>query len=309
MFSLAYPQKTLLISFSLLATIATSCTAQQYYYEDFETAEIGDLVNTVGIGGALGALEIQNVGVDESNGFQVPPIDNFWIGSFLPETVCLKEVGQRLTLAVDAKVDLFSIDSFFSNEYNVLFDFALVVTGVVSFAQFAITDDALQFTTGQFHGFGSTVSEDFQPTTAIGMNSAPGSSEYFRFQWDILKLTESSFCSLTSVFNKNGELLSQGSFAVDEIGEDLGSPTNVILTMVAHFASQSISFDNIRIQVTNENWLAGDMNNDGLRTLLDVEPFVQLIVDGRYQPEGDINFDCKVDLLDISGFVELLSAD
>ena len=53
--------------------------------------------------------------------------------------------------------------------------------------------------------------------------------------------------------------------------------------------------------------LFGDVNRDGFVNLLDVDPFVVLLVAGTYQIEADINLDGAVDLLDVAAFVDLLS--
>ncbi len=52
--------------------------------------------------------------------------------------------------------------------------------------------------------------------------------------------------------------------------------------------------------------LLGDLNGDGSVDLLDVEPFVQLIVIGGFQIEADVNKDGRVNLLDVELFVDLL---
>ena len=52
--------------------------------------------------------------------------------------------------------------------------------------------------------------------------------------------------------------------------------------------------------------LLGDVNGDGTVDLLDIEPFVSLILTGNYQVEADVNEDGSVDLLDVSSFVDLL---
>ena len=51
----------------------------------------------------------------------------------------------------------------------------------------------------------------------------------------------------------------------------------------------------------------GDVNQDGVTDLLDVAPFVLLIVNSEFQGEADINQDGIVDLLDVALFVDLLS--
>lgn len=51
----------------------------------------------------------------------------------------------------------------------------------------------------------------------------------------------------------------------------------------------------------------GDVNRDGDANLLDVAPFVSLIVSGAYQLEADVNLDEVVDSLDIAPFVVILN--
>ena len=53
--------------------------------------------------------------------------------------------------------------------------------------------------------------------------------------------------------------------------------------------------------------VTGDVNGDGAIDLLDVAPFVDLIISGDFQAEADINSDGAVDLLDIAPFVQLLT--
>ena len=51
----------------------------------------------------------------------------------------------------------------------------------------------------------------------------------------------------------------------------------------------------------------GDINCDGQVNLLDVAPFVDLIVDGGFSKKADFNGDGQVDLLDVGPFVDLLT--
>lgn len=53
--------------------------------------------------------------------------------------------------------------------------------------------------------------------------------------------------------------------------------------------------------------LLGDVNGDGKITLLDVQPFVDLIANLEFSLAADINQDGAVNLLDVSGFVALLT--
>lgn len=50
----------------------------------------------------------------------------------------------------------------------------------------------------------------------------------------------------------------------------------------------------------------GDVNGDGILTLLDIGPLVDAITSDTYTPEGDVNCDGGVDLLDVGPFVDLL---
>ena len=68
--------------------------------------------------------------------------------------------------------------------------------------------------------------------------------------------------------------------------------------------------DDLELQVgspTADEFIRGDINQDGVVNLLDVLPFVELLTAGQYQPEADVNCDASVDLLDVAIFVELLS--
>ena len=56
-----------------------------------------------------------------------------------------------------------------------------------------------------------------------------------------------------------------------------------------------------------EPGVLGDINGDGVADLLDIAPFVDLIISGEFNPLGDINGDGAVDLLDITPFVALIS--
>ena len=53
--------------------------------------------------------------------------------------------------------------------------------------------------------------------------------------------------------------------------------------------------------------LMGDVNCDGMVDLLDVGPFVDLIVSGQFSAKADFNNNGAVDLLDVGPFVELIT--
>ncbi len=53
--------------------------------------------------------------------------------------------------------------------------------------------------------------------------------------------------------------------------------------------------------------LPGDVNCDGVVNLLDVAPFVDLIINGGFSGKADLNGDGVVDLLDVQPFVNILT--
>ncbi len=52
--------------------------------------------------------------------------------------------------------------------------------------------------------------------------------------------------------------------------------------------------------------LLGDVNCDGMISLLDVQPFVNQLTSGEYLDKADMNQDGVLNLLDVSGFVSVL---
>ena len=60
------------------------------------------------------------------------------------------------------------------------------------------------------------------------------------------------------------------------------------------------------IEFVNLDFILGDINGDGETNLLDVQPFIDLIVTDPFMPAADINQDGVVDLLDVAPFVEIL---
>ena len=60
------------------------------------------------------------------------------------------------------------------------------------------------------------------------------------------------------------------------------------------------------VAIDDDGVILGDVNQDGIVSLLDVGPFVALITSGSFQVEGDVNKDGTVDLLDVGPFVDLI---
>ena len=54
-------------------------------------------------------------------------------------------------------------------------------------------------------------------------------------------------------------------------------------------------------------FVLGDVNQDSLVNLLDVQPFVALLSNSEFQIEADTNQDGEVNLLDVASFVDLLA--
>ncbi|MEM9411967.1 MAG: dockerin type I domain-containing protein, partial [Planctomycetota bacterium] len=85
--------------------------------------------------------------------------------------------------------------------------------------------------------------------------------------------------------------------------------TNVLTFSVigdlSQFDPTGVEFD-ATIQFS-EATLLGDVNQDGIISLLDVGPFVNLISFSEFQIEADVNQDGNVDLQDVMPFIELLT--
>ncbi len=64
---------------------------------------------------------------------------------------------------------------------------------------------------------------------------------------------------------------------------------------------------NYHMFVNTEPILLGDVNRDGQISLLDVQPFVDVLSNGTCNAQSDINQDGVTNLLDVDGFVDLLS--
>ena len=56
----------------------------------------------------------------------------------------------------------------------------------------------------------------------------------------------------------------------------------------------------------DDDFLCGDLNGDGIVSLLDIAPFVELIQTGGFDPAADLNGDGLVTLLDVAPFVDKL---
>ena len=77
-------------------------------------------------------------------------------------------------------------------------------------------------------------------------------------------------------------------------------------TSASNNEPSGVYYDNIRFG-TKSDCLVGDINGDGVVTLLDVAGFVDAINNMGVTCEADVNEDGSVDLLDVSPFIDILS--
>ncbi len=89
----------------------------------------------------------------------------------------------------------------------------------------------------------------------------------------------------------------------DEVSDQKGKNVDEFLNFVAGGGAMIV-------QIINESApkFLGDANGDGTLDLLDVAPFVGLVVGGEFNPVADFNGDGDVSLLDVAGFVAELSS-
>jgi len=59
-------------------------------------------------------------------------------------------------------------------------------------------------------------------------------------------------------------------------------------------------------KLVEQTFLLGDVNLDGVVSLLDIGPFTDLLISGGYQAEADINQDGILNLLDIGLLIDLI---
>ncbi len=108
-----------------------------------------------------------------------------------------------------------------------------------------------------------------------------------------------------------GELLDLRTWAIDHGAVIPGGEALGICEAISADGTKIIGhtfFAGSYILTITPDILLGDVNLDGVVTLLDVDPFVSLLIAGDFQAEADINGDGKVSLLDVDPFVAILSA-
>ena len=83
---------------------------------------------------------------------------------------------------------------------------------------------------------------------------------------------------------------------------DLGGLGGSITYIGGRFGTQGET-----VTVGNDEILLGDVNCDRALDLLDVQPFIQLLMDNEFLDKADINEDGEVNLLDVGPFIDALS--
>lgn len=106
-----------------------------------------------------------------------------------------------------------------------------------------------------------------------------------------------------------GDMVSESFFQGTPFGD---GPTTIVIRQVTGeepdllFSDYAIT--NFQVEVADvPTTLLGDVNLDGVVTLLDVGPFVDLLSNGGFQLEADLNQDGLVTLLDVGPFVDAIA--
>ena len=285
----------------------------QTFFQDFESAEVGDSIFDYGVGGNY---FVDEVGVGGSNGFQIDVANSVpvFLSVFPLVNFHIQNPGDQLTISVDAQVSLTGGQTIFENG-DVLFDFAFINGSDLVLGQFTVSSSTNSFSARQFvdaNGNELLVTvPDFKPLNKIGISDGlQGVSEFIRLELVVRKQAEANYQMTTSVLDLEGNLLVRNSL----IGIDLSSVVDSdsmfpILTALNsnHPYFEWIRYDNFLYCLDQgEAFVLGDANGDGRTDLLDVAPFVELINDSEFSLAGDINQDGAVNLLDVDGFVDLL---
>ena len=241
------------------------------------------------------------------------------------------EPGQRRSIWFRTPQDI----SQFMVTYKYRLDASDVITGTDNGVLFSVQNDpdGVEALGGAFGWFGTTFGADgVSPSLAVsietiaftnGDNTSSGTytdGSSSNGSDSIAPATAFLFSDVSVSLLYDGNLLFvtiddqvnmpyEVVFSVPDLGGMLGSPTAYVgftggVSGIFDFGNQVISdFQFVELGTK----LIGDVNLDGVVDLLDVSPFVELLVNGEFQIEADINQDGEVNLLDVGPFVDLLS--
>ena len=237
----------------LLPTIAFS----QVYFEDFESSQVGDAVGSTGISSDFSSILIQQNGVNGSNGFEVEaPNLNSSLTGVLPVLFGINQVGDHLTFSVDASVTLSGPGATSFHEDI----FGLSVRGD-QFAEgrFAVDNDPSTYIAAVVHDNPlAFFSGPPSPVNDIGLiNGISGTSDFFRFQIDIVNRGTADYDFTSSIFDvaSNTQFIENRveGINLDQVfagnGFDPTIATNLFFLDTPVW--DSIRFDNIRYQVVS----------------------------------------------------------
>ncbi len=111
------------------------------------------------------------------------------------------------------------------------------------------------------------------------------------------------------IIAQNGDVLA--NLAVFKAGQDFpADAANTLILQFGYLCADNnwwFAFDNVLVEADAAKFVLGDVNCDGEVSLLDVQPFVDLVLTGTFVTKADINMDGTVDLLDVAPFVNLLT--
>ena len=89
-------------------------------------------------------------------------------------------------------------------------------------------------------------------------------------------------------------------------GQFASVQTGLLQTEQFGYDFSVLNIGNDVVVTVTEKHLLGDVNLDGSVNLLDIGPFIDLVLSGEWQREADLNQDGIVDLLDVQPFVEII---
>lgn len=179
--------------------------------------------------------------------------------------------------------------------------------GTKFFSGFLLAESAFDF--GKGYGFG-------QSSIVVEFSNASPYHYDLAGEYSVFGANSCQSCTRLTLSGGNiSHTVESNEFSEGKFGFDGILPEGkYVLTASTTAYTDIFTSDSIQATLTFDleftqpgNFVLGDVNQDGAVNLLDVQPFVEVLVLGNFQDEADINQDESVDLLDVPLFVELLS--
>ena len=288
----------------LLALLFCQAThAQLFYSVNYATDELVEIDATTGNVSTVGGI-----------GFDAINVDLAWLDG--------KLYGVDFDFGVRADLYEFDLMTGAATQLGQLFDDNGVI--VLNAEGLAVRNDQLVvgFTTVP-GGFGSTNFGVLQLDGSIesvvnvgvdidgfandsdgqlfGMDSDFGNNENRLFSVDPFELIGIQNMGANAI--EDIAFLNETLFAITNTGlARIDQSTGALVSILILNPSSS----NYSGLVAPNDGVLGDINCDGVVTLLDVSPFVALISGGGYSLKGDFNLDGEVNLIDVGPFVDSL---